>query len=291
MSRVWSSSVRSINLLCQVDHSADRPSFGEVLSALPGFNQIGQRDGAWKFFKMDFDGGHISVAVFVKRMILSIKPSTAEAIDLSDLLSMALADRERLRGALSQILTCIGAKHDSTRSYLMIDCDNVSGSAARSGSTEMPEWVGDGMTTFALRAFDSRNNTAGIIRVSRHMTISYGLAPDLVADLNNLIFEKILYGGWPTSSKEVFDLLDALGSYVLPTEVSLYTHRIASKLAAFAVVVGVLFSVVSFLQDKIVDGAGIYNSAPMLVGLYVIFAFISGLAWVMIGRLSRWFLR
>jgi hypothetical protein len=291
MSKVWSAKVRSLNLLCQIDHDSDRPSFGEVLSALPGFTQTGQRDGAWKFFRMDFDGGEISVAVFVKRMILSVKPASKGAIDLSDLLNLALTSRDRLRSALSKILNAIGARHDSTRSYLMIDCDNVINSASRSRSSEMPEWVGDGMTTFALRAFDSRNNTAGIIRVSRHMTISYGLAPDLVADLNNLIFEKILYGGWPTSAKEVFELLDALGSYVLPTEVSLYTHRIASKLAAFAVVVGVLFSVVSFLQDKIVDGSGFYNSVPLLVALYVVFAFISGLAWVMIGRLSRWFLR
>jgi len=169
-------------------------------------------------------------SLFVRRLVVSLADVDAKCFNLSSALQYGLEKRTFLEDAAMFIIEKLGGDAESSRTYLIMNCDELEPKRTRQVERHVaPGWLDDGMTTFALRVFDSRRNKLGIIRVSRHLTITYGLAHELITDLNNLIYEKILYATWPTGSDEIFSLLGALSEYVLPTEVSLYTHRVAQR--------------------------------------------------------------
>ena len=54
-------------------------------------------------------------------------------------------------------------------------------------------WQSDGITSFQMRLYDSSQQRAGFVRVSRHLVLCAGIGPRLQQDIVNLIYEKLLY--------------------------------------------------------------------------------------------------
>lgn len=287
MTTSWNAAVKDLDLLCQIAHPDDRPELGVALLAVDGLSLLAPDGSVWTRFRLDFDGLEIYGALFVRRLVLSLVAEDEARQSLGKTLEVALARRPALQQAADLLIAAVGGSVLESRSYLVVNCRELERKSLSGGKPEStPGWLDDGMTTFALRAFDSRRNRVGVIRVSRHLTVTYGLADGLITDLNNLIYERILYGAWPPGPKEVFSLLSALGDYVLPTEVSLYTHRIAQRLAAFGVAVGILFAATLSLQGAITGADSWQNVAAGLILLYLGFTIAAGGIWWLLGRVG-----
>jgi hypothetical protein len=222
-------------------------------------------------------------------LIISLPETPHGNQSLNHSLEFASKNRALLDRAVKAVVEGVGGHAAGGRTYLVMNCAAIDRKPSTKGADFAPGWLDDGMTTFSLRAFDSRKNRVGTIRVSRHLTITYGLTDGLITDLNNLIYERILYGSWPTGSAEVFALLGALGDYVLPTEVSLYTHRVAQRLATFGVLVGILFAAILPLQGFIAGGSDRRLVVLGLTLLYIGFAALAVSAWILLGWLASRF--
>lgn len=283
----WEAPIRDISLLCQISHPGDRPDLGSQLASIAGITVRSAQKSAWVRFSLSWNGTKLMGSLFVRRLVLSVADIPERSYTLSAALPHALTVRSLLEDAAKFVIRGLGGDDNLSRTYLIVNCDGFgSHKFSKEPRYIAPEWLDDGMTTFALRVFDARRNKVGLIRVSRHLTITYGLAAEVVTNLNNLIYEKILYAAWPTGSDQVFSLLGALSEYVLPTEVSLYTHRLAQRLAAFGVLVGVLFAAVGPLQNSIAEGDSTLRVCLELSGLYAGFAAVAAVLWIIIGRIS-----
>jgi hypothetical protein len=202
------------------------------------------------------------------------------------MLEFSLQRKKILESAAEFIVTALGGKPQETGSHLVVNCDRLSlRKVHRTESIKVPNWIDDGMTTFSLRVFDSRNNKVGRIRISRHLTMTYGLSDELVIDINNLIYEKILYSPEETSASDIFSLLQSLGSYVLPAETNLYTQLIALRLATFGVLIGVLFSITGPIQNTIMDFDRPYSTALGFSLLYLGLLVLAAGLWWFVGKL------
>lgn len=277
--------MKDLSLLCQIGHGTDRPDFRSILVGASDFELLSsQHQSTWTFFRYRFDGVEILCSVFVRKVILSIENVPSGPMNLEQMLAFALAEKRVLTDAATRLVDIVGGDVDSSASHLLVNCGALSRVRGVNGPSSLPEWIGDGVTTFALRAFDSRSNKLGIIRVSRHLTATYDLSRDLVADVIGLIYEKILYGSYPTGSAEVFALLDALSAYVLPAELNLYLHRIAVRLAVFGVVIAGLISAVGSIQNRIADvhGSESWWGLAVLYGAFAVgsVGIWKGLGWL-----------
>lgn len=149
-------------------------------------------------------------------------------------------------------------------------------------------WVDDGITTFYYRIFDSSANRAGFIRVSKWLTISYGLGDNIVRELLNLVYEKIIYSMRKRGSCEVilgddeFALLDGLARYTVPTELNLFLQGLAIKVSIYIASLGILLAVLGSIAPLLQIWA--------VVILYILLIPISIFGWRMINRLAqlRW---
>lgn len=283
---LWMSHAQGISLLCQIFSQEDRPSFVDKLASIEGVEIKPSSRSVWTYFSINKDGREISGALYIRRLILFVPASFDKDIPLSELLVWALETKNFLSTLATNIAGYLCANSDSRVTYFsVVHCDAINRRwpASTSYISGLPAWIDDGASTFNLRAFDSRNNQYGIIRVSRHLMVLYGITPGLTTDIINLAFENLLYSKWPITKDEVFAFLDALGKYVLPTEVSLFTHRFASRLAAFAVVVGGLFSLFSSILGALPSEFSI--SLRVCVGsvLFVGVGLLSYFAWLGIG--------
>jgi hypothetical protein len=292
MSAGWSATINDVSLLCQITHPDDRPELTSALqdATVDGFEFWPADGSAWTRFEFRKNGVRMHGSLFVRRLVVSLVDVPVERQSLSNSLEFALSSKALLQSAARALIEALGGDAQASRSYLILNCGPLHrGTTARTDGKSAPGWLDDGMTTFSLRAFDSRRNRVGVIRVSRHLTMTFGLTNGLITDLNNLVYEQILYGSWPTGSNEVFSLLGALGDYVLPTEVSLYTHRVAQRLAAFGVLVGVVFAAILPLQDMIVDASDWRIVTLGLIMLYSGFALITSGAWIILGWIGTRF--
>lgn len=281
----WKAELKNISLLCQINGGDDRPQFTEEILAMPQVESKEDDGSVWRRFLIRAEGLEIEGAVFVRKIVLTVATHEAD-VALRDLLPRLL----EMRTKLSRVAASIGQEIDEEveiRSYLIANCGKINEekSKATPGVT-YPRWINDGLSTFSLRAFDSRRNRAGIIRISRHLTITYGITDELTVDIVGLVYEKFLYATDNVTSVEVFSLLDALGDYVLPTEVSLYTHRIATKLASFAVVLGTMLGLANVLQETVIKDIGLVEASPLLALLYAAVLVVAIAVWRAIDRWS-----
>lgn len=286
--KIWRSNLKELSLLCQIMDKSERPDFLGKFIECSGVSSLGASEGAsWSYFDLKLGSRTFHCALFVRKLIITFTDVPSGTLSLSETLKFSLEIKKDLLLALQHLVDGLDIEVE-TRSYLVVGCDSLQTSKMKSTTLgASPDWVGDGLTTFALRAFDSRRNRSGVIRISRHLTICYGLTDELTTDVNNLIYEKILYGGWPTSADDIFGLMDALGKYVLPTELSLYTHRIASKLATYAVAIGILFSAIGFIQSAIVPEHPQGVEVFYIIALYLSFCVLAAVLWSTIGKLSE----
>lgn len=286
----WSSRIHHISLLCQViDKSNDRPDYSKIFDDSPLFTKLApENETIWRNYTYSSNGGEYILSVFIRKIVITKIFDDTETLLLDRTLNIAIHERNLMSQIVKEIKQLISV--EDIRSYLVVNCGDIT-KHRRKKESLAPDWIGDGLTTFYLRAFDSRKTKSGIIRVSRHLTILYGLTDDLVIDVKNLIYEKILYSNQHATSKEVFDLLSALGNYVLPTEVSLYTHRVASKLAAFAVIVSVMYVGVDAIQSSLLSSYNFPKIGFFLLILYVTFGVLSFLSWKLLHKISEHYVK
>jgi hypothetical protein len=114
------------------------------------------------------------------------------------------------------------------------------------------QWLGDGVASFNYRVFDSRAGRAGYVRVSRFSTICIGVGPQIVQDVINLVYERILYpargsGKILSHGQAEQAMATGLSEYTVPTELNVYMQRLAFSLTTYALLFGIAFATLPIL--------------------------------------------
>ncbi len=247
----WTGTIKEACLLTQISVSDDRPDYSTRVAGIEGVNSVHQT-GAWTKFIFTHYQNQYNVALFCKRMIIS---KHEEGISLSEkslskILETGLSLKphlENVANILAKALAQDSFKH--LHSYLILWCDQPSHRCMsfrmcfhKINRVPSSGWIDDGMTTFYVKAYDSRSNRLGYIRISRHLGICYSLSERLQQEISNLIFETFFYESGPITADKVFSLFNALSRYVLPTELNLFLQQIFLKLATFAIVAGLFIN-------------------------------------------------
>jgi hypothetical protein len=108
-------------------------------------------------------------------------------------------------------------------------------------------WIGDGVSSFFCRVYDSGTGQQAVIRASRHAILAAGVSGRLYQELINLAIEKMLYPAFEQELKrrvspkhifgateaETFAFIEGLARYSIPTENSVYMQRRFAALAVF----------------------------------------------------------
>jgi hypothetical protein len=160
----------------------------------------------------------------------------------------------------------------------------------RASPLDVPElrevgWLDDGVTTHYYRIFDSYNNKIGFIRISKWLTISYGLNDNINRELVNLIYEKILHGMRKRGESDVsmgedeISLLDGLSRFTVPTELNLFVQGLALRVAVFLTIIGILLSILE-------KGTSHFSSQTTII-LYVLFILMIPVIWRLLHALVR----
>lgn len=296
----WNARPEELTLLVYMNVSDNRPDYSDRLSDLENVVKSSiRKQGCWTRFSIMLDNEVIEGAIFLKRMVLSVRPSGPDysRIPLSALLNWMILKRDFLIQLAQQL--CKQLARESlieVRSFPVTWCDRLhigdkkigpwqQVSGLKNHKTQLG-WLDDGQTTFYMRAYDSMTETLGFIRISRHFGVFYGLSGELKQDVVNLIYEIFLYVKHPISAREVFALLDALGKYVLPSNLSIFLHHIAVKLAIFAIAATILISVFQEVKNLLLQGTNnLIWTVVCYFTFYVLLVFSLWGVWKILGKL------
>ncbi|CDO06904.1 hypothetical protein [Mycolicibacterium cosmeticum] len=149
--------------------------------------------------------------------------------------------------------------------YPIIDIKRVRAISAKDNSG--PDWLGDGVTSFRYRIFDSRSGRIGYARVSRFGTACLGLGYPIVQDIINMVYERVLYpartGSHPLHGSAERAIAEGLSSFTAPTEMNIYMQKITLNIAVYALAFAIFFGVSQIL---IPDDAHALIKAAILLG-------------------------
>lgn len=110
---------------------------------------------------------------------------------------------------------------------------------------EQNDWIGDGITSFNYRIYDSDTERAGVVRISRHMLVCAGLSDAVLQDVVNLTYEKLLNVPKAIEHADVFNFVDGLSRYTLPSELNIYIQKAVLRAAIFTAVITLSVSLIS----------------------------------------------
>jgi len=261
----WIAIPRTFLLLAYLDTCDNLPDYAV---ALQGINEISNitKSGLWTHFDLSAGNTTFQASIYRKRLIIyrilgkdpkDLKKTISEGLDFtSEARIIANTISSKLCGK------CLSA----IRTYSLIDCGDIKKPffPAKKTSKHL-SWIDDGLSTFYVRVYDSKRIKLGLVRVSRHLCVTYGLSEDMLQDLCNIIYEEFLYKDTEVDANMVFKLFDALGDYVLPMELNLYIQKIFYALAIFAA----LFAVSQNLTNDLFSlAAASPNAQPPYVMLF-----------------------
>ncbi len=144
---------------------------------------------------------------------------------------------------------------------------------------QSPEWMGDRVSTYTHRVYDSHTRKVGYIRVSRFTVACVGLSVELLQDVFNVIYERVLYPArgeqeLPTGGLIERNFASGLAEQITPVEVGIFTSRSSAKIAVAGVLLAILalpIPVILLLPyDHVVLIAGVYIAALAILGIMFI---------------------
>ncbi len=142
-----------------------------------------------------------------------------------------------------------------------------------------PSWLGDGVTSYRYRVFDSQAGKVGYVRVSRFGTACIGLGYPIVQDVINLVYERVLYpartGSSPIHGSAEKAIAEGLSTFTAPTELNIYMQRLTLNLAVYALMFAIFFGMAQILTP---DGsAAVLRAIILATSLLLTYVFGSSL--------------
>ncbi|WP_427928549.1 hypothetical protein [Agrobacterium cavarae] len=241
----WIAEVKEVVVLGYINTNANLPDYRETFKAWDLLSDI-RPVGAWLAGNVQTKAGPAVVHLYRKRIVV-VFGQTCGRVDLSQTLTLGLETSEEARKLFDQFKVLIGTDVLEIRSHPVVRSGKLRKKDMFSGGRNTYEYINDGLTSFYTRIYDSDIGEVAIVRISRHITVVYGLGGTLMQDIINLIYDDLLYSE-KIEASNVFDLYDSMNKYILPLEINLFVQKLFYGLALFAA-----FSTafVTFLTDSI----------------------------------------
>ena len=264
----WRIRPDSINLICQ----AITPPGGKNLPEFNFSENIEKitEDIPWRVAHVQRNGRNYSVYLYRKRAVISWEPDKGYYNRLSQIDDFI---RFYLSELATDMHTCLNTSIEVGPEISWNTIPLLLGDLIIDRSVKQP-WLSDGTTSFYMRVFDHTKGKVGFIRASRHLVMGIGIGPRLKQEVVNLVYEKFLYHS-KIKGEHVFDFLEGLARYTLPTEINLFVQEVTSRLTLFLTVIASLLAVAQIFADNLT-----------LVGKYI-FLVISVLVAVITWFISR----
>lgn len=151
--------------------------------------------------------------------------------------------------------------------YPIIDIKRVN--ARKIEGRPDPDWLGDGVSSFRYRIFDSRAGRVGYVRVSRFGTACLGLGYPIVQDVINMVYERVLYpartGPPLLHGSAERAIAEGLSTFTAPTEMNIYMQKITLSIAVYALMFAVFFGAAQILTPS--DSHAVTKAAILLGAL------------------------
>jgi len=280
--RFWEGRNAYVCYVCNIE--AHKELFEVDFASLPSNLRFINDSGPWKVYSMDTLG--VLVSIYRKRLLLLYPLETGQDyLDTDIIIREFLKSRDEKLVALNQFNLLFGDAIRGISRYpvLFINDFRVVQKPRKHSQSFINRitWLDNGVTTFFYRIFDSSALQISYLRVSRHLVVCYGLSDNVIYDLVNLVYEKFLYTPrlGDVSTDDVFNLLDGLNRYTVPTELNLFLQDVGLRLAIYLTIVAILISLAQMIASGI--------SLPYLQFLpYVTTVILAVVVWKVLARLS-----
>lgn len=247
---------RSVSLICHAFAGEDEPiqrDYAFELAALadqPG--GVSDTAGPWKLVRSSHGRREFEIYLYRKRAIVYYELSEAERAEIGgadEFLRFCLPPGDALAAEMKDVLTNTVDTTSSPDPVTWRTIPLLVGDVVFDRSRTEP-WIADGVTSFHLRFYDSSRRSAGFVRATRHAILCAGVSGVLLQDIVNLIFQRLLYRD-VIRAREIFEFLDSLAAYTVPTELNVYVQEALMRLTVLALVAAGLFTAFQgFLDDS-----------------------------------------
>lgn len=248
--------------------------------------------GAWHVFRYHYNGKAFTLSFYRYRLIIFYDPRVKSSVETDIFIRNTFLPifSSDIVAILAKVKGIVSDSVEEIFSYGIILAPKyklVEHTPTELRGLSVPNWLDDGVTTYYYRIFDSSKACAGFIRISKWVTISYGLSDAINRELVNLVYEKVLHSMRRRSSQgavmgvDDFSLLDGLARFTVPTELSLFLQGLAIKASAFIATLGIIL----LLVDKIT--AHFLLSIWYVVLVYGLAAILAYVSWKLIERIIR----
>lgn len=228
----WNAKVREYVLVGYINSSSNLPDYADILLSWDKISNPRKED-AWTKGEISTPIGKATIHLYRKRIILTLNPA-AKITGLNDTLLGGLEFSSVAKEVIDEFGKLLHQfENISVRAYPLVRCGKLQKSALFSAKSNDSDYINDGLTSFYTRIYDSDLGEIAIVRISRHITVVYGLGDTLIQDIINLIYDDMLYSETITS-ENVFDLYDSMNKYILPLEINLFVQKLFYGLAIFA---------------------------------------------------------
>ncbi len=206
--------------------------------------------------------------------------------DTDDIIRNFLENREGALRIVDKLKTLLGENIIDIFFYPAIfikdfKVEEITGVSTKLILRNEPTWIDDGVTTFFYRIFDSTLRRIGYIRISRHLVICYGLSDPIIREVINLVYEKFLYrmpDVRQIAAEQVFDLLDGLNRYTVPTELNVFLQDMGIRLAVYLTFAAVVISIAQDLADEI-------SNVYLGLCIYLTVLLVLAVAWRIVAKI------
>lgn len=218
----WHLRPTTINLICQAIPEAGSSDLPEY-SFREGAGEYAY-SGPWKVCRVKKGERHFSVFLYRKRVIISWEVEVEQRSALAAIDDFIRFYLRELAADMQTVLKSSIEADSVNWRYMPLLVGDLKINRFRK-----QYWQSDGITSFQMRLYNSSQQRAGFVRVSRHLVLCAGIGPRLQQDIVNLIYEKLLYS--PQIDADcVFAFIDGLSRYVLPTELNIFLQGAIARL-------------------------------------------------------------
>ena len=255
---------------------------------MPNYQNLGC-SGSWQIVMKSEEGRKYIIGLYRSRLFIFYDKNLKEPISTDEFLRLHLVPflKSDLIHIISEIKKAFSGNVIDIFHYPVVTTNGFK--IQKDKKSEFArlapkiDWFGDALTSFYYPIFDSIKNKHSFIRISRHVTICYGLSSPIIKELINLVYEEILYKFRSNDHSEIdfgvaeAALMNGLSRNTVPTQLNLFLQGLTIRATFYLAFIGILITIISlFIQS--------FSNWTIII-VYTLALIASILGWFLINRL------
>lgn len=183
----------------------------------------GKSEDSWKVYSPSSMLDGFTLAIYRKRVFLYKK---TQMKDVGTTIDEAIRSIISKKDEWSRLFSSLLPKDVEHRYIPFLFIDKI---AFKPSDT----FIGEPVTSFNYRVFNSDTGKLGVIRISRHILVCCGLNNYLLQESINSCYENLLIENRDIISDDVFRFMDSIEKFSISSEENIYLQELSIKVAVF----------------------------------------------------------